>query len=90
MTNDELKEKNKKIVEDFFRLCNVMGNEDDLATAISEHINREHRTTIQCFFKTISRVIVDYAKTGQCDLRNEDSLKWAKEVAKIDNGMRFI
>ena len=85
MTQDELNERNKKAVDEFFRLCNYM-----------EHLNGEHRTIIQNFFRLISAVIKAYAAqvTGKptmwTDLRNEDSAKWAKEVAKIDVGMRHI
>ncbi len=55
-------------------------------------INCEHRTLIQSFFRMIQQVIQKYSKEdfSNSDARNEASLKWAKEVSKIEAYLPLI
>ena len=84
---DEL---NKKIVSDMFQAVNYSSNERRLAELFSEHIETEHRTLVQSFFRMISRVIDSYAEHEHFDDRNEGSLTWAKMVAKVESFMPLI
>ena len=86
-TVDEL---NKKIVSDIFQAVNYSSNARRLAKVFSEHIETEHRTLVQSFFRMISDIIDDYAKHEHFDARNEGSFEWAKKVAKIHCYMPLI
>lgn len=83
----KLSQENKDFVNQFFKLINLMGNEDDLAKAFSDKLVREHRTLQQNTIRFISKVIETYAKshTGH-DLRNEASVQWAENVARHHPG----
>lgn len=81
---------NKKVVDDIFKAINFMGNWKDLAAALTKHINTEHPTLIQGFFRTVQKVIENYARDSHCDARNKGSLDWAMEVAKIKSYMPEI
>lgn len=66
--------------------------EEVLLRVFNEAMGRQHRTLIQKFWGVIAAVIKEYAATkeGWYDLRNEDSVKWAREVAKVESHMRYI
>lgn len=83
-------QQNKEWVQKAFDLVNWLGNWDDLAQILANHIDTEHRTLIQSFFRMIQEVINEYAKHEYFDDRNNGSLKWAKEVAKIKAYMPHI
>lgn len=85
MTREEVKQRNEAVVDELFRLCNIMGNEEDLVKLINERIQREHRTIIQSFFGVLKQVIDAYAETQHYDLRNAQSVEWAKAVATKAN-----
>jgi hypothetical protein len=87
----ELEERAEKAVDELFNVVNKMGGgEKALIKVLSRAMNRQHRTLIQQFWGVIAIVIRKYADEGQCDLRNQDSLNWAKEVSKIESYMRYI
>ncbi len=74
-----------------FRVINKMGTgEKAVGDGLRDAMNNQHRTLIQQWWKVIAEVIVDYSKTKWFDARNEDSVNWAKEVAKVESSMRFI
>lgn len=91
-TNEEIQERNQKVVAEFLRLCNYMGNEKELGELIAAELRREHRTIQQSFWTAIGKAIAGYAKDqDNSDLRNEASKKWAKEVMeKIPPFFPFI
>lgn len=91
MTRLEIEEKNKILASELLRQVNIMGNEDELARAILAELLSAHRTNQQSFIGILKSVLEDYARTEGTDARNEDSKKWAKQVAKIqDYGFSFI
>jgi hypothetical protein len=84
------KQQNEDWVKKGFDLVNWAGNDDKLAEELIEHIQSEHRSLIQSFFRTIQKTIEGYALHTVSDHRNEGSLDWAKIVAKIDYYMPHI
>ena len=72
-----------------FTLVNAQGNDKDLAKALMVEFDRQHRTLIQSAMGVFKAVIEKYAETAQSDLRNADSLEWAKEVAKLKEQDKF-
>jgi len=88
--NDHVKKRNEQLAEEFFTLCNVMGNEKYLIEALRDRLDRQHRTVIQCSMGVIKDLVGYYAENHNADLRNQDSLEWAKAVAKNDTGFRYI
>ncbi len=83
-------ERNKAFVKEAFDLVNWAGNWDSLAEAFTEWIQTEHRTLIQSFFRMINQIIEGYSQHTLSDARNENSLEWAKKVAKIDGYFPLI
>ena len=91
MTDTETVDKlNKQIVSDIFQAVNYSSNARRLAKIFSKHIETEHRTLVQSFFRMISDIIDSYAKHEYFDDRNKGSLEWAKMVAKIESFMPLI
>ena len=86
---EERNKLNKDMAEQFFRLCNSM-SERELSDALKDALDRQHRTVIQSAMGVLRNVIEHYAREHGSDLRNEDSLKWAKEVSKVDGYFRYI
>lgn len=88
-----LEEQATEAFDTLFSVLNKMVyGEEALINALNAKMEREHRTLIQQWWGVIATVIKKYAltKDGWFDLRNEDSIKWAREVAKVESGMRFI
>lgn len=86
-----LEEQAAEAFKTLFRVINKMGTgEQAVGDALRDAMNHEHRTLIQQWWSVIAKVITDYSKTKWFDARNEDSVKWAKEVAKVESFMRFI
>lgn len=91
MTSTEKVDKlNKQIVNDIFRAVNYSNNGRRLAKVFIEHIETEHRTLVQSFFKMMVNIIDGYAQHEEFDDRNKGSLEWAKKVAFIDYYMPLI
>lgn len=82
-----LKEQNQDLCNEFFKLINFMGNEDDLAEIFAEKLVRQHRTLQQNTVRFMSKVIEKYSKshTG-FDLRNEAAVQWAENVTRHHPG----
>lgn len=89
-TTTKIDELNTKIVSDIFQAVNYSGNSERLGKAFVEHIETEHRTLIQSFFRMIADVIDEYGNHKQSDERNKGSLEWAKKVSEIDYYMPLI
>lgn len=80
-------------IDELFRIINKMGEgERVIIRVFEEKMLREHRTLIQAWWRVMSHVIGTYAltKEGWFDARNEDSIKWARQVASIKQFMSFI
>lgn len=91
--NMTLEEKATEAFETLFAVINKMVYGDEaVSKALAEMMRRQHRTLIQQWWGMIARTIGAYAKTPDngFDARNEDSVKWAREVAKVPPQMRFI
>lgn len=87
---NETMKSNMETAQKFFELCNIMSNDRSLADAFKDCLDKQHRTVIQSAMGVFSNVINHYAEFHRADPRNEDSLKWAREVSKIDNHFRYI
>ncbi len=86
-----LEEQATEAFDTLFRVINKMGGgEKAIVAALNEKMNREHRTLIQQWWGAIATVIKEYAANKFFDLRNEDSIKWAQAVSKVESYMRFI
>lgn len=91
-----MSEDNKKQIEEnvstMLKMMNSVGarGNNDYSQAILNKLNNEHRTIIQNFFRTLQFTITEYSKTEHSDLRNEASVEWCKEVAKIDTYLPFV
>lgn len=83
-------ERNRQVVREMFDLLNLANNWKRLSKEFTEHIQTEHRTLIQNFFRMCATIIEEYAKEKYYDDRNAGSLKWAQDVAKIDYFMPHI
>lgn len=85
-----LKEEATAALNTLFDVSNKMNiGEEVLIEVFNEAMRRQHRTLIQGFWRVISAAIKEYS-ASQFDLRNEDSVKWAKEVSKIEAFMRYV
>lgn len=81
---------NKQIVDNMFEAVNYSNNDKRLAKVLIEHIETEHRTLVQSFFRMIAQTIRGYSLHEHFDDRNTASLVWAKKVANIDVHMPLI
>ena len=83
----KLDQDNRELVSQFFKLINLMGNEDHLAKEFTGQLVREHRTLQQNAIRFMSQIINQYAEnhTGH-DLRNEAAVQWAENVARCHPG----
>lgn len=85
--HDSIEEHISGLINDFNRLDL---DSDQIATIISDNINKSHRTLQQTFWSVFQKAIVKYAQYGRFDLRNEASKDWAKAVKEIDVYIPFI
>jgi len=81
-------ERQKEVAEVFeklIRLTNYFGSEKFVAAGIIEELNRSHRTLQQSFWRAMYEVIKQYGEDEWCDLRNEASKEFCREVtAKVE------
>jgi hypothetical protein len=56
-----------------------------IAKVIVEALEEEHRTIQQVFLGGVKLAIRRYADYARYDQRNEDAVKWAKQVAELEN-----
>jgi hypothetical protein len=73
---------NEKSVELLKEVFNYVNHLDYDKHFISKAVENQHRTLQQSFMGDVINFIKDYAKTEFCDLRNEASVKFAKEFVK--------
>lgn len=85
---ERAKEACGEVVEELFRAVN--GGSEDLQIALIDHLQREHPTLQQLFFKVIHKAICDHADRTYTDLRNEASVAWAKKVKEIEEYFPLI
>lgn len=97
MTDDEIEraleraEQQKALQAKVLELIEAVngGPPRDLADAIVSALGRSHRTLQQEFMSAVKLAIAGYAGADH-DLRNEDAVRWAKQVAGLQNGdIRF-
>ncbi len=62
---------------------------DDVAAAIINHLETEHRTLEQGFFRAVKGVCEKY-RGFPFDLRNESAVRFAQKVSEIEEYMPFI
>ena len=87
----ELNDRNKALVTELFGLINKMGNDDDIALAIVDHLKTEHKTLQQGFWRVVRMTAGEWvASNPATDLRNESSLRFAKEIEASNEFMPFI
>jgi len=85
-----------KVREALRSLCNelnYMGNEDEVAEAFSDALNREHRTIQQGFWRMVNDVACRYTKensNGRHDDRNKASVEFCERIANLDHYFPFI
>jgi len=87
---EEKDQKTKENVEMVSRMVNNMSFDNK---GFAKLFSQEHRTLQQSFTRLCVAWLEELAKTkeGWYDLRNEDSVKLAKEfVAKIDEQFRYM
>jgi hypothetical protein len=90
MRNKELEERSEKLAREFFELCNIMSSEDQVRNALTDALDRQHRTVIQNAMGVLRDVIKHYAEFHGSDLRNQDSHEWAKKVTKDSTYFRYV
>ena len=73
---------NEKSIELFKEVFNYVNHLNYDKHFISKAVENQHRTLQQSFMGDVINFIKDYAKTEFFDLRNEDSVKFAKAFAK--------
>jgi len=79
----------EKAMRDLLDASNVMGTSDDVAQAISNVLLKEHRTLQQAFFRSFKQAMDAYSKGGS-DLRNEASVRLAKEIHNSNVVLPFV
>lgn len=62
---------------------------EEVSKAILEHLETEHRTLEQGFFRAMKEVCEGY-RTSAFDLRNESAVRFAQKVSEIDEWMPLI
>lgn len=77
----------------FDKLAHILSSSnkrnEQIAEIIVKNIQKKHRTEQQLFMKLIAAIIEKYSKSN-FDLRNEDSVKWAKIVSHLNKNFRYI
>ena len=91
MTSEELdtrEEERQKKVEDVTKqlvdLTNSYGS--DISKGILSALNGSHRTLQQSFFRAMYSVIKQYGEDDWCDLRNQASKDFCREVTEKVEG----
>ncbi len=93
MTNEKVVDAVKMI------LSEVNGSrffQQKIINSITETVLSEHRTIQQLFWSAILQSIIQYGDSAEFDLRNEDSVKFAKLVKELaiknnmDHGLRYL
>ena len=78
---------NKQDAQDAIKVLlkhmNIMAPGYDLGVLMSAMLEGEHRTIAQSFMKEINSFLVRYSEVGY-DQRNENSVKFAKDVKALD------
>jgi hypothetical protein len=77
---DPIKEKEEceLLCKNLFHKIN--GADDMFTEVLMKHILSEHRTLQQSFWRMITKLIIQTAKTEYYDLRNEASIEMCKEI----------
>lgn len=78
-----------ELAEQFFNACNAY-SEREIVDALKDRLDRQHRTIIQSSMTVLKDLIEHYAEYHTADLRNADSLEWAKKVAQNKTAFRYI
>jgi hypothetical protein len=87
---NERRKKLEELADQFFTACNGYG-EREIIDAMKDRLDREHRTVIQSAMGVLKNVIEHYAEFHRSDLRNQDSLEWAKQVKNLKpDNFRYI
>lgn len=82
MTQDELKEKIKQVFDDLDQCLNY--DDREVAEIFKERLLRTHRTLQQNFWRAIYNIALTY-KDAAHDPRNEDSVKFCKKIAELED-----
>jgi NADP-dependent 3-hydroxy acid dehydrogenase YdfG len=89
--NKSRKEEARQAVDALVDSVRFMNFEKMVVEAFEDKLATMHRTNIQTLMGVFKDVIEHYAQEHSADLRNEDSLVWAKKVSKLDTGsFRYI
>ena len=78
-------QKNKKVFDALQVILGEMNNtyQRDVVNTLTQAILAEHRSIQQIFWSSMLLIQIRYADTGEFDLRNEQSVKFAKAVRKL-------
>lgn len=87
--------KKQEKVEELFKALisevNTMGSEDAVADGLVEGLLRSHRTLQQSFVRAFITACQKIDKMENItDMRNEQSIKILKQIAKIDETLPFV
>lgn len=81
----------KDLVNDFSDLVNnIAFDYNDAGKVLAEHFSHQHRTLQQIMLAVLASFLKEISKTEFTDLRNEASINWTKEVAKIPANFPFV
>lgn len=69
---------------------NSMAMEDEVAKGIADGLMRSHRTLQQSFFRSFKIAMKQYADEAGSDLRNQESVKFAKKISEMDDYFPFV
>jgi len=92
MKVNECHVRNLAVVKELFHMINVMGNDTDLALAISDHLKKEHRTLQGSFWRMIKTTAGEYYEQNKdfTDPRNQVAVALAKDIEDSNNFPPFI
>ncbi len=68
---------------------NIMGGDKDFAQGIFEGLSQQHRTLQQDFMRAFAHAMVQYAEINT-DLRNQDSVAFAKKITELEHGFLTV
>lgn len=86
----EIVERVEKSMKELLNQVNYMGMDNDIADAMAKVLIKEHNTIQQTFWRVMQGVAKQYGEMPYHDGRNEQAVKFAKQIAEIDIHLPFI
>ena len=81
----QMEKKSEEVIDAIFHSLNTLGSEKETIQSLVDATKRQHRTLQQAFMRFVVALLKDMDeryKSGQYDLRNEASVKLAREIVE--------